>query len=184
MAIDKSLYQDRFDKALDHLQRELSSLRTGRASVQLLDDVKVMAYGASMAIHEVANVSAPDAQLLVVKPWDKSLLAEVEKAIQTAQLNLNPVVDGEIVRIPVPPLTKERREEMVKSLHQKVEEAKVMLRGIRSDVRRDIENQKGEAGISEDDIKLELEELENVVKEYIEKADTISTNKEKDLLTI
>ena len=184
MAIDKSLYQDRFDKALDHLQRELTSLRTGRASVQLLDGVRVMAYGASMAIHEVANVSAPDAQLLVVKPWDKSLLGEIEKAIQVAQLNLNPVVDGEIIRIPVPPLTKERRQEMVKTLHQKVEEAKIMLRTIRSDVRRDIEDQEGEAGISEDDIKLELNELEEVVKDYIERADSVSANKEKELLSI
>jgi ribosome recycling factor len=137
-----------------------------------------------MAINEVANVSAPDAQLLVVKPWDKSLIAEIEKAIQVAQLNLSPVVDGELIRIPVPPLTQERRQEMVKTLNQKVEEIKVMLRGIRSDVRRDIENQKGEAGISEDDIKLELEELEEVVKDYISKADTISENKEKDLLSI
>ena len=184
MAINKSLYQDRFDKTIDHLQRELGSLRTGRASVQLLDDVRVMAYGASMAIHEVANVSAPDAQLLVVKPWDKSLMPEIEKAIQAAQLNLNPVVDGEIIRIPVPPLTQERRQEMVKSLHQKVEEAKVMLRTVRADVRRDIEKQEGEAGISEDDIKAELSELDEVVKEYIEKVDSISENKEKDLLKI
>jgi len=182
--IKKSDYQDRFEKALAHLQKELSSLRTGRASVQLLDDVRVNAYGANMAIHEVANVSAPDAQLLTVKPWDKSLIAEIEKAIQVAQLNLSPVVDGEIIRIPVPPLTQERRQEMVKTLKQKVEEAKVMLRAIRSDLRRDIENQEGEAGISEDDIKLDLEELDSVVKDYTEQIDRISENKEKELLRI
>jgi ribosome recycling factor len=101
-----------------------------------------------------------------------------------AQLNLNPVVDGEIIRIPVPPLTQERRQEMVKTLKQKVEEAKVMLRAIRSDLRRDIENQEGEAGISEDDIKLDLEELDSVVKDYTEQIDRISENKEKELLRI
>lgn len=114
--INKSDYQDQFDKVLDHVRHEMAGLRTGRATVQMLDDVVVEAYGSTMKINEVASLSAPDASLLVVSPWDKSLIADIEKGIQVANLNLNPVVDGEVIKVPVPPLTQERRQEMVKML--------------------------------------------------------------------
>lgn len=184
MPIHKSSYLEKFEKTLQHAEESFATLRTGRASAQLLDGVFVEAYGTRMAIHEVASVSAPDTQLLVVKPWDKSLLSELEKAIQLAQLNLNPIVDGEIIRIVVPALTQERRQEMVKTLHQKEEEVKVMLRNVRSDVRRDIDKQEGEAGVSEDDIKAETEELDNTVREYIAKLEEIVKKKEQELLNI
>lgn len=183
MPIYKSSYQDKFEKVLAHAQSEFSTLRTGKASAQLLDGVFVEAYGANMAIHEVASVSAPDSQLLVVKPWDKSLLSAIEKGIQVAQLNLNPIVDGEIIRIVVPALTQERRQELVKILHQKAEETKVMIRSVRSDIRHDIEDQKGEAGVSEDDIKAEIEELDSTVKEYSDQLEEMTKQKETELLS-
>lgn len=184
MPIRKSYYQEKFEKTLAHAQDGFATLRTGRASAQLLDGVYVEAYGSRMSLHEVASISTPDTQLLVIKPWDKGLLSAIEKAVQLAQLNLNPVVDGDIIRIAVPALTKERRLEMVKILHQKEEEAKVMLRGTRSDVRRDIEKQEGEAGVSEDDLKSEIEELDNTVKDYISKLEEISKKKEQELMSI
>ena len=107
-------------KAFEHVQQEVRTLRTGRASADILDPVRVEAYGSSMRLVEVASVTAPDATLLVVSPWDKSLVGAVEKAIASAGLNLNPVVEGQIIRIAVPPLTQERRQEMVKLLHQKL----------------------------------------------------------------
>jgi len=184
MSIHKASYLNKFDKALEYAAASFASLRTGRASAQLLDGVMVEAYGSKMAIHEVASVSAPDTQLLVVKPWDKSLLGAIEKAIQLAQLNLNPIVDGDIIRLVVPPLTKERRQEMVKSLHQKEEEVKVNLRNIRSDLRRDIDKQEGMANISEDDIKAEVAELDETVKEYTADLEKMVKQKEQELLSI
>jgi len=133
---------------------------------------------------EVASVAVPDPQLIVIKPWDKSLLPAIEKAIQLAQLNLNPIVDKDLIRVPVPTLTTERRQEMVKILHQRAEEGRVMLRQIRADIRKDIEKQEGEAGISEDDLKANFTELDDLVKEYMEKIEELVKSKEKDLLTI
>ena len=184
MPIHKASYLEKFTKALDFAATNFASLRTGKASAQLLDGVFVEAYGSKMAIHEVASISTPDTQLLVIKPWDKSLLSAIEKAIQLEQLNLNPIVDGDIIRLPVPPLTQERRQEMVKSLHQKAEEVKVNLRNIRSDIRRDIDKQEGMANVSEDDIKAEVIELDETVKEYIAKLEEMVKQKEQELLNI
>ena len=182
--LSKSDYLPQFEKALAHTQHEVSSLRTGRASVQMLDEVMVEAYGSKLHVNEVASISAPDASLLVVSPWDKSLIAAVEKGIQSANLNLNAVVDGEVIKVPVPALTQERREEMIKVLHQKAESGRVMMRSTRSDVRHQIEDQKGEAGISEDDIQAELKELDEVSAASIVKIDELVKHKETELKTL
>lgn len=184
MSIHKPSYLEKFEKTITHAQSDFATLRTGRASAQLLDGVFVEAYGTKMALHEVASISTPDTQLLVVKPWDKSILAAIEKGVQLAQLNLNPIIDGDIIRIAVPTLTQERRLEMVKTLHQKEEEAKVILRGVRSDIRKDIEKQEGTAGVSEDDIKDEVAELDETVKEYMTKLEDLVKQKEQELLSI
>jgi len=182
--IQKQDYLDQFKKALLHTEKEVATLRTGRASVQMLDDVRVEAYGSMMRLNEVASVSAPDPTLLVIAPWDKGVVAAIEKGVLAANLNLSPVVDGDKVKVPVPPLTQERRQEMVKILHQKVESGRVMIRSVRSDVKDMIEDQEGEAGVSEDDIKLGLKELDEVSKEYIEKIDQLAKDKEKELLSL
>lgn len=184
MAYDFSETRSKLTAALDHLTKDIASLRTGRASVQLLDPVMVEAYGTRMRLVEVANVSAPDPSLITVSPWDKGLLAPVEKAIASAGLNLNPVVDGQIIRIAIPPLTEETRREMVKKLHQKIESGRVMLRTIRTDAKQDIEGQEGDGGVSEDDITRDLEALEKLLKDFMEKLDALAAAKEKELLTI
>lgn len=175
---------EKLDKAIEHVRRDISTLRTGRASTQMLDPVVVEAYGAKMRINEVASVQAPDPSLLVVSPWDKSLLSAIERGIASAELNLNPVVDGDIIRIAVAPLTEETRKEMVKTLAKKIEAGRVMLRTIRTDAKKEIESQDGASDISEDDIAQDSEELEKYIKEYNSKLDEVFAAKEKDLMTI
>lgn len=184
MAFTFTPVQTQLDQSLEHCKQDLQSLRTGKATVQLLDPVMVEAYGSHMKLVEVASVSAPDANMLLVAPWDRSLLTAVEKAIGSAGLNLNPVVDQDVIRIVVPPLTAERRQDMVKLLHQKIEAAKVTVRNIRSDAKRDIDGQSGNAGISEDDIHRDEEELEKRIKAALASLDELQTKKEAELLTV
>lgn len=184
MSFDFLNIKQRLDKAIDHVSRDISSLRTGKATVQLLDPVMVDAYGTKMKIAELATVQAQDATMLVVSPWDKSILANIERGISSAELNLNPVVDGDVIRIKIAPLTEEKRKEMVKILYKKIENGRVMLRSLRTDAKKEVEGQKGSQDISEDDIKSDLLSLDEIVKEYMNKLDMISQAKEKDLLTI
>ena len=184
MSYDLAAFHERATKAAEHVRQDVSSLRTGRASVQLLDPVTVEAYGARMKLVEVASLSAPDANMLVVSPWDKSLLEAVARGISMADLQVNPVVDGDIIRISIPPLTEETRKEMVKKLHQKVEAGRAMLRSIRTDAKKEIEAQEGEAGVSEDDIANDLDELEAAYKKYLDQLETIAEHKEQELLTV
>lgn len=184
MSITSSDYQSKFTGVTDHYSQELALIRTGRASAQMLDSVSVEAYGSKMRITEVASVTVPDPTLIMISPWDKSLLSAIEKGIQIAGLNLNPIVDGQIIRLPVPPLTKERRQELVKLLQQKAESARVMVRTARTEIKKEIEKQKGEPGISEDDIDAELKELEEKTKSVIAEIDEMTTRKEKELMTL
>lgn len=177
-------FKSKLDKSYDFVLNDVASLRTGRATVQILDPVMVEAYGSRMRIVEVASIQTPDPTMLIVTPWDRSLLSNIEKAISSAELNLNPVVEGDIIRIKIAPLTEEKRLEMVKILHKKIESGRVMFRNLRSDTKRDIEKQKGTDGVSEDDIKFEVKELDDLLKQHMEKLDILSVNKEKELLTI
>ncbi len=171
-------------KAKQHLQQDLATLRTGKATSQMLDPVVVEAYGTQLKIHEVATVSAPDPHLLMVTPWDKGLMPALEKAIASAGLNLNPVVDGQIIRIVVPSLTEERRKEMVKMLHQKIEAGKVMVRNIRMDTKKDIDRLKDQAGVSEDEVETHLNTLEEKMKVVLTDLDTMASAKETELMTV
>jgi ribosome recycling factor len=184
MAYNFSDFTTKLSSSIEYISNDLKALRTGKATPQLLDPVVVEAYGAKMKLNEVANVSAPDATLLVVAPWDKSIMGSIEKAIASAQLNLNPVVDGDIIRIVVPPLTEERRKEMVKVLHQKSEEGKKMLRTIRQDSKKEVDALAGEDGVSEDDIEADLEQLETIFKKHLDQLDEITAKKEADLMKV
>lgn len=177
-------FEQRAQKIIDHIQFDISTLRTGRAHTSLLDTVQVEAYGSRMKVNELANVSAPDPSLLTVTPWDKSVMEAIAKAISTSGLNLNPIIDGTLIRISIPPLTQERRLEMVKTLSQKIEAGKVMLRNLRGDVRKEIEALSDEDGISEDDIKNWNSELDKKVKELESEIDDIKKKKEDELLKI
>ncbi|NCO12527.1 MAG: ribosome recycling factor [Candidatus Pacebacteria bacterium CG_4_10_14_3_um_filter_34_15] len=184
MSFDFIEFKSKLSKSYDFVLNDIASLRTGRATVQILDPVIVEAYGSKMRLVEVASIQTPDPTMLLVTPWDRSLLPNIEKAISSAELNLNPVVDGDIIRIKIASLTEEKRFEMVKILHKKIESGRVMFRNLRSDTKREIEKQKGNDGISEDDIKNEVKELDDLLKQHMEKLDTLTVNKEKELLTI
>ncbi len=171
-------------KTLSHIETDLASLRTGGASPQLLDGVKVEAYGTIMKITELAAITVSDPTLLIVSPWDTSVVGAIEKGIQQAGINLNPVVDGKIIRIAVPPLTEESRKNLVKTLQQKVEDGKVMLRTLRTETKKEIEKQEGNPGISEDNIKSDLDKLEEEVKKLMIQVETWQKNKQEQLMKV
>ncbi|MBD3250216.1 MAG: ribosome recycling factor [Candidatus Pacebacteria bacterium] len=177
-------FKQKLEKIIEHAKKDIATLRTGRASVDMLDPVKVQAYGSSMGINELANIGTPDPNLILIKPWDQNLIENIEEAIHKSDLNLNPVVDKDQIRIVVPALTEERRQEMVKKLNQKIESAKVMMRNARTEVKNEIDELEGQAGVSEDDIHRDLEQLDKIVKEYTQKLEQIETDKEKELTTI
>lgn len=184
MSFDFTLLKQKMLKAIEHIAQDFSSLRTGRASAQVLDSVIIEAYGSKMRVVELATVQVVDPTLITVSPWDKSVLGALERGISTSPLNLNPVVDGDMIRIHIAPLTEEKRKEMVKSLYKKVEEGKVLLRTIRIDTKKDIEAQKGQEGVSEDQIKEELETLETILKDHVAQLEQMAAKKEKELMTI
>ncbi len=184
MAFDFTSFHAQAKKAMEHIASELNQLRTGRASAQMLDAVSVEAYGTRMKVTELANVSVPDSNMIVISPWDKSVLAALERGINEAALNLNPVVDGQTIRIVVPSLTEERRKELVKLLGQKVESGRVLLRNVRTDAKKAIEAQKGQPGISEDTISSDEAQLDTLVKQYLDQLEDLSKRKEQDLMTI
>lgn len=184
MSYSFSIFEEKSVATLDHIKRDLAQLRTGRASAQLLDPVFVEAYGTKMRLVELASVQAPDSNLITVNPYDKSLMAAIERAIAESELQVNPVVDGDKIRIVIAPLTEEKRKEMVKSLHKKIEQGKAMVRMLRTQVKKEIEDQKGAEGVSEDDIHADIADLEKKTQNLLNLVDEMATKKEKELLTI
>jgi ribosome recycling factor len=179
-----SNFKQKLDEIIEHAKKDIATLRTGKASIDMLDPVKVEAYGNMMAVNELANVSTPDPNLIIIRPWDQNVLENIEQAIHKAGLNLNPVVDGEQIRIVVPSLTKERREEMVKQLNQKIESARIMIRNARTEAKNEIDEMKGEPGVSEDDIHRDHEQLNQIVQEYNQKLDKIEEHKQQELMSM
>jgi ribosome recycling factor len=171
------------DKAIDHADSELNKIRAGKASPSILDDVMVDYYGTPTALSQVGSVNTPDARTIVVQPWEKSLLSAIEKAIKEANLGLNPQNDGIIIRINVPPLTEERRRDLVKKAKGEAETGKVAVRNIRKDANEKIKKLKTE-GVSEDEIKVGEAEIQKLTDAYISKVDQLSEAKEKDIMTV
>ncbi|MEA3357350.1 MAG: ribosome recycling factor [Patescibacteria group bacterium] len=169
---------------VSRLNSDLSKIRTGRATPDILDSVKVNVYDSMMPIKHIANVSVPDAKTIVIQPWDTANTQAVEKAIISSDLNLSPVVDGDIVRISVPQLTQELREGLVKEVKAMVEQAKVSVRSIRHEMRNELEDLKSSGGISEDDIKRQKDGVEQEVRKIVVELDEISKTKEQELMTI
>ena len=176
--------KSRLDQAIEVVKKDLSTVRTGRAKPSIVEEVKVEAYGTYMSLRELATISAPDPSLITISPWDKSLVGAVAAGVNKAGLNLNAVVDGDVIKIAIPALTQERREELVKLVHQKIESGKVMIRQIRTEVKEEIEAQKGESGISEDSIKSWLESMQKSVDGAIVRAEEVGKDKEKELMTL
>ncbi len=174
----------RMDKAVEDFRREMSATRTGRASVHMLDTVSVDYYGSQMPLNQIAQVHAPEPQLITVQPFDPSSLAGIEKAIRSADLGLNPMNDGKIIRVPVPALTEERRKEMVKPLHRILEEHRTAIRNVRRDGNDAIKKAMKDKKIAEDDEKRALDEIQKLTDDEIKKMEDMSKGKEKEVLEI
>ena len=174
----------RMTDALDALRREFATVRTGKATPALLDTVKVEAYGTKMPLNQVASVHSPDATLLVVQPFDKSLLGEIERGIQIADLGLNPGNDGNVIRVPIPPLTEERRREYAKLLHKMAEEARVSIRHARKVARDDIHDRVKEHEIGEDAGRREEEQVEKLTHDFTDQIDELLKRKEQEVMAI
>ncbi len=169
-------------KTVEHTQAEFGKVRTGRASASLVDSVTIEVYGSHMPINQVANVSVPDARTIVIQPWDRTTLTAIEKAIQVADLGFNPQNDGTIIRVPVPPLTEERRKEFVKLCKKMAEEGKIAIRNIRRDMNDALKKEEKDKVISEDDRKRGEDEIQKVTDINIKNMDTALEKKEKELM--
>lgn len=176
--------RSRMDAALDALRREFASVRTGKATPALLDTVRVDAYGSKMPLNQVATVHTPDASLLMVQPFDKTLLAEIERGIQMADLGLNPSNDGNVIRVPIPALTEERRKEYAKLLHKMAEEARVSIRHARKMARDEVQGLIKDHEVGEDDGHRQLDEIEKLTHQYTEQIDDLLSRKETEVMAI
>jgi ribosome recycling factor len=174
----------RMDKAVEDFRKAMAATRTGRANVHMLDAVSVEYYGSQMPLNQIAQVHAPEAQLITVQPFDPTSLSAIEKSIRTADLGLNPMNDGKIIRVPVPPLTEERRRDMVKHLHKVLEEHRTAVRNIRRDGNDAIRKAMKDKKITEDDEKRAMEEIQKLTDDEIKKMEDMSKAKEKEVLEI
>ncbi len=172
------------EKALEALQRNFSRVRTGRASLSLLDGIRVEYYGTPTPLNQVASLSIPEPRLIAIQPWDKSLIPAIEKAILQSQLDLNPTSDGNIIRIPIPKLTEERRKELVKVVKGMAEEGRVAVRNARRDANAKLERLKKDKAISEDDLRRYKEEVQKLTDEYVGKVDELLKKKEAEILEV
>lgn len=176
--------EGRMDKTIEALKHEFASIRTGRASTALLDKVMVDYYGTPSPINQVANVTAPEPRLILVKPWEKSMIGPIEKAVLQSDLGLNPSNDGETIRLAIPQLTEERRKELVKVVSKKAEEAKVAVRNIRRDANDALKKEEKAKTITEDDAKQGQEKIQKLTDKKNKAIDDLKDKKEKDVLEV
>ncbi len=172
----------RMDGSIDRVRREMAGVRTGRAAVSLLDGIHVEAYGAKVPINQVATLSIPEPALIVAQPFDPSLMGAIEKAIRSSDLGLNPANDGKVVRIPLPPLTEERRKELSKLVHKLTEDGRNVIRQVRRDANDRLKKMLKDHDISEDDERRSLEEVQKTTDSYIHTVDEIQRKKDAELL--
>jgi len=174
----------RMEKAVEDFRKELSSVRTGRANTALLDQVRVDYHGTPMPINQLGTMNVPDPAMIVISPWDQSAVAMIDKAIRTSDLGLNPTNDGKVVRVPIPPLTEERRRDLAKHIHKVLENHRTAVRNIRRDIKESVEKLEKEKKISEDDRKRSLDELDKLTHSETTKIEDLSAAKEKEVLEI
>jgi len=176
--------ESRMGKAMEALRRELDTIRTGRASPSLVERLSVEYYGTPTPLNQLAGISVPEPRLLVIQPWDRGTIGAIEKAIQKSELGLNPSNDGQVIRIQIPHLTEERRKQMVKLVHNHVEESKVAVRNIRRDAMGHARDLLNEKLVSEDDLRRAEQQVEDVTKRFVEEADKIGKAKEREVLEV
>ena len=184
MAVDFKDFERRMNKALDHLNEEFGAVRAGRANPKVLDRITVSYYGSETPLNGVATISTPDARTLVIQPWDTKLLKDIQKAIQTSDLGINPQNDGRVVRLTFPQLTEDRRKDLVKQVKKYAEEAKVAMRNIRRDGMDYVKKLKKASEITEDDQKKAEKDLQDMLDKMIKKADAALAAKEKELMSL
>ncbi|QHZ46830.1 MULTISPECIES: ribosome recycling factor [Bacillus] len=176
--------KERMEKAVTAYQRELATVRAGRANPALLDKVTVEYYGAQTPLNQLASINVPEARMLVITPYDKTALGDIEKAIQKADLGVTPTNDGSIIRITIPPLTEERRKELVKLVKKYSEEAKVAVRNIRRDANDDLKKLEKNGEMTEDELRSSTEDVQKLTDEYVSKIDEITKDKEKEIMEV
>jgi ribosome recycling factor len=176
--------EERMKKTVANLKEGFSTLRTGRASASLFDRIKVDAYGEKTSLNQVANISVPEARLIVVQPWDKNLIGEIEKAIRSSELSLNPSNDGKVIRISIPPLTEERRKELVKLAKNQAEQSRVAVRNIHRDGNEEFKKLVKKKKITEDDETKGTAELQKLTDSYINQVNQILDEKEKEIMEV
>ena len=176
--------KDRMGKSIESLKREYSRLRTGRASIALLDGIRVSYYDTPTPLNQMASLAVPEPRLLVIQPWDKTAIEDIEKAILKSELGLTPINDGKVIRISIPPLTEERRKELVKVARKMSEENKVAIRNIRRDANEMLKDLKIEKEITEDDLYRSQEEVQKTTDQFITQVDELCAAKEKEILEI
>tara|TARA_Y100001954_G_scaffold234336_1_gene289604 strand:+ start:5209 stop:5763 length:555 start_codon:yes stop_codon:yes gene_type:complete len=181
----EKIYNDvknNMQKTIEHYQKEVSKIRTGRASSTMLDSILVDYYGTPQPLKNMSNVSTPEAQLIVITPFDPSSLEMIEAAISAADLGMTPNNDGSVIRLNVPVLTEERRKDLVKILHQTIEEGRVSIRNIRRDGNDQIKKLQSDENLSEDNVKIELDNIQDLTNQYIDKLNSLQSDKEKEIM--
>lgn len=176
--------QGAFQAVIGHLQKGLSSLRTGRANPAMLENVVVMAYDTTMDLKGVASITVADAKTLVIEPWDKTLLQAIEKGIRDADIGVSPAVDGERVRLNLPPMTEENRKALVKNMKERLEEARVSLRQVREGAREEVMRLSKEESLSEDEKFKIIDEIDKATKDFVAEADALGERKEQEIMTV
>ncbi len=174
----------RMQKAVEALKQDLAAIRTGRASLALIERINVDYYGAPTPINQVATISIPEARLLVIQPWDKKMLTDIEKAIQRSDLGINPNNDGQVIRLNVPPMNEERRRDLVKTLHKKLDEHKVAVRNVRRDVQDKLRDREKKKEVSEDELKRSIDKLQKLTDRFIDEMDKVGKTKEQEILEV
>jgi ribosome recycling factor len=176
--------EEHMKKTLEMLSHELGGIRSGKASPSLLDSLRVNYYGSMVPVKQIANVAVPDARLITIQPWDRGLVPEIEKAIRTSELGLNPQNDGGVIRLPIPPLTEERRKDLVKVVKRIGEDSKVAMRNVRRDANDRIKKLEKEHELSEDDMRHKVEAIQKLTDNFVHKVDEAVAAKEKEILEI
>jgi ribosome recycling factor len=174
----------RMDKTVEAVRREFNTVRTGKATPTLLDTVKVDAYGSTVPLKQIANIGSPEPNLLMVQPYDQNIADDIKRAIQTADMGLNPSVDSGVVRVPVPPLSEERRKEMVKVLHRMAEEGRVSIRQIRQNTKNELQEMERDGEISEDQYHRWLDDLQERTDEHVDTIDRLLEKKENEVMEV
>ena len=181
---DLKIYEEKMEKAIDVLKREFSGLRTGRASTSLLDPISVEAYGSKVPLNQVSNISVPESRMLTVQVWDDSLVNTVENSIRNSNLGLNPMIEGSLIRIPIPELSEERRIEIVKIASKYSEDSKISIRNVRRDAMEKIKSLEKNKEISQDELFKFSDKIQKMTDSLVEKIETLFVDKEKDILRV